>query len=288
MKNVIVIILLFSCKAFSQESVISPRIGHIIDTVERRYFSLFPKIENYDSAECFQNEKDGMDIIIHYKKSGEQRGTDSVFSLNSKTVRELRKYIESYELIAVENITIDWPLILRLVRTSQIPEPYTTKYSRFISRTKGVMKGQILLANDSSLVLWKSKKIYHWADEDTNLVFIPFSDLISVSIEKKSQSGKGILYGLGAAMVIASIGAITSNASEDDFIINSKDEGFLFLFTITALPAATLGGLIGLGAGIDEQAKIDNDINKYYKILPQLKNMALFKNNIPPELMRFH
>ena len=54
MKFIIIILFLMSnCLSQSEITILSPRVGTIIDIHENRFYKIFPKVKNFISAQIF-------------------------------------------------------------------------------------------------------------------------------------------------------------------------------------------------------------------------------------------
>lgn len=98
------VILLFSSLLFcysivgaqSEEKIIDicPRVGNTIDRYEKDYFGLFPKIDDFDSAQVFMSADTHLYFRIH--RFGFQK-PDTLFPIKNFEFVSFGKFITEYE-----------------------------------------------------------------------------------------------------------------------------------------------------------------------------------------------
>lgn len=153
--SVILVSNLFRASAQVREepAIISDRIGNVIHPSDRSYFGLFAAITNFDSATVSRSSGSMIAITIAYTDAG--RREDTTLVLHDTIVRELRKYIDSYESLFEENALssdISWEALRGIVRPADpfIYEPFTLDLTL---KGKRSMRALVLYANDSVLVV---------------------------------------------------------------------------------------------------------------------------------------
>jgi len=258
------------------------RVGKTIDRYERKYFGLFPQMTDFLGAEIFMSG-DGWDRIKVIRNPSNCL-RDTTFILRPATVQALRYLINDYEAVIQGKQQIRWPLLVpHLVRMPHFQKYHIEECS--FDCDEESLKGQILAASDTMLVVWRSNSFYDWRQLNAFLSLLPVDELERIVVVHKGHTWKGIEYG---ALIGAGSGAVAGFMSGDDksgYIQFTAGQKALSLGSALGFVGAMSGGIIGGFKDKDEIYVIGRKREKLQRILPALKKSAVFPHLIPPELI---
>src|SRR5207249_4804519 len=73
--------------------ILSPRIGNELDSTEREYFGLLPRISHFVSARTSKTSDGNVTITIARQQAG---AADTTIRLTPQSAEELSKYVNEY------------------------------------------------------------------------------------------------------------------------------------------------------------------------------------------------
>ncbi len=287
------VIPIYSQKSFGDEIVISPRLGSIIDPVERKYFNLFPTIKHFSKAELHQiTNTDSFYFIVKMNINGID--TDTMINISKAGAKLIAIIINGYENdvdyqelqdVSIFNKELLDKKILGKKRVFNT-NAKEVKFQRNIQK----MSASLLFANDTLMVLSQGKKGYDWSTFKEKMIIVRYSDLIAITIYKEKSICSGILWGSAIGFVTMAIYIPVSISLQYKESLWSFPTGDVFLAGLVgAIPGAVIGGLIDLLFGGREgngvTYKIDGDRESYQLELPWIREASFFQNNyLPPEI----
>ena len=194
-----IVLLLLSTEILANEHPFSIRTGNIIDSTEAKYFSLFRDYKGFVKAEIIADSDGSRKINIVY----EHGEADKTIDLTPDQSKNLRLYIENYELYLHEDIVFD---------NSKIPDAIQLDQSKIrdfinldyffrdmppveIELIDGEMIddcGLVAIVGDT-LILAKERNRYNWRDVE-NFIPIPFNYVFECMVD-------GVVYELHAEPV---------------------------------------------------------------------------------------
>ena len=281
--------LILSSVLLAQENpapcALCPRVGEEIDRNERRYFGLFPAVNNFVSAKTFIRADSGFEIaIIRQNPVGTET---SIVTVDAERARELGSFIDDFEMVARREKEPRWDLLLSLAR---IPIPSHAGNVEAIITTKGGEKqaGTLLYATDSLLVLWQTSSPYNWRNLNKFGRIFKATSIQNVLFEREGHFGAGLGYGLLIGVGTgALIGLASGDNEEGGFFRFNAGEKALIGGVVLGVPATIIGGIAGALQGIDDDFAVGGDKDKYKAIVPTLREDANFSYLPSPEIAAF-
>lgn len=160
LRLVLFFLLLFTCAiATYAQDVLHDRLGVSIDTTERYYFGLFPKIQGFASATAHKRADGGADVLI--SRSSTSFLTDTTLSFDALSMTEFNSYINNYELLRRSRrnarLAVKWDLLKELTARSPVIESrtYSGKPTTIVNNDNVRLEGLLLYTSDSTLYLWR-------------------------------------------------------------------------------------------------------------------------------------
>lgn len=147
--------------------------------------------------------------------------------------------------------------------------------------------GRILYADSSEIVIWKSAELYA-ADKlnEYAVLLRPFEiDRILIRRDEHfwSKVGTGFLTGAGAGVLI---GLVSGNDNSGLFRLTAGEKA-AFIGTSLGIAGAMVGGVVAAAQGINDDLFLNGSRERYLKVLPKLRENAMFEFAPPPELQDF-
>jgi hypothetical protein len=289
MKNIILTLALLTlCTGVSSAQYeLSPRLGEEIDQAEREYFGLFPAVEGFLSAKAVPRA-DSVDFVI--TRTGK---ADTTVSTDSTTAKNLVRFIENFEKVRSRGSGENWNLnevnleyLNGLAASSTALETEMGEGVEITIETpNGVrLTGKLLLAQDSSLVLWGSNNPYNWRSMRKSGKVVPVSDINTITLKSAGESNFDSGAGYGA--IIGTLaGALTGVVIESGWT-SSEGSGIAIvsLGIVGAISGTLFGAIIGASTNEDIRGELGGSADAYRESLPVLRENAVFPDLPPPEL----
>lgn len=284
-KNIIPLFVFFSLLSgvsFAQYSI-SPRLGEIIDQSERQYFNLFPGITNFISAKATERADHQVDITITRSENGNL--ADTTITISSTLAGNLADYVGSFESARLTQRKVYWEILGGLAWSGPALESKITEgYEATIETRIGEkLRGKLLWADDSLLVLWQSGGIFNWQAVQYSSKIIRFGDIENITIETESKFGTG--FAIGAPIGGLAFGAFAV-ALSNAFSSHINVGAVILVAIIGGAGTGLVGGLIGAILSNNIHRTIEGSVEKYYGALPVLTEHAVFSAYPPPDLLR--
>ena len=192
LSRIIIIILLInsifspdlSSNNFDSDKAVLPRIGEHISKNERDYFRLFPKIENFKSADVSLNQTGEYVFAVHYDSSGQSKSRS--YFLSEDIFEQLSFAIDNYEYIfdkdnGTEKIKIDWTGLI-----DTIIKPEFRYYSERNGKTSLVtvngkeISGSLLWYDSTYILIDPAFSEFNWHDSDKDILVFHYSEILSI------------------------------------------------------------------------------------------------------------
>ncbi|NOY06958.1 MAG: hypothetical protein GXO82_10095 [Chlorobi bacterium] len=286
---VIEITVLFCCQAFAQVesggAFLSPRVGNTIDREEREYFSLFPGVEEFDSAVVsLRNDS----LLFEVARSGKP---DTVIKVDPALTDIFRSYIENFEFLfdtrypeSREELQKRGLLInqcgklkrAELVRFRESVQQEVPEVAIVLADSTGIF-GRILAHRDSALMIWRTGRLYRWKDLAPSLVVVSTKDVKGIIRTGPGDFTTGFLAGW-----LASFAIVSPLLSDAQIHHNSGDDYYetsiIILWSVGVAEAVGLAsGLVTLAIGRTDRFYPASEIDDY-------ESLSMFSGDIPPEL----
>ncbi len=266
-------------------AVLSQRVGNTIDTYERRYFSLFPGVEGFDSAlVSLRNDS----LLFQVARSNMP---DTVIKVDPTLTDIFRSYIENFEFLfdtrypeSREGLQKRGLLVTQcrklrpagLVRFRETAQRDVPEVTVVLADSTGI-RGRILAHSDSAMIIWLRGRNYRWKDLATSLMVVSTKDVKGIIRNGPGDFTTGFLVGsLGTFVLVSSVISdwqISHNSGDDypeasDIILGSIGLATAVGFT---------SGLVTLALGSMDRFYPVNEIEDY-------ESLSLFPGDLPPEL----
>ncbi|HSG99001.1 MAG TPA: hypothetical protein VLB27_03065, partial [candidate division Zixibacteria bacterium] len=137
---------------------LTARVGHEIDSLEREYFGLFPRVEGFVSAKMFRLSDGSMQA--HLKLARDDRAVDSVLIFGEHSAQRLADYIDRYEVTRSEGVYTHNHVYILASRTNYFRSDMQSLIYSF--RDGRETDGVILWASADSLILLRNASTFDW------------------------------------------------------------------------------------------------------------------------------
>lgn len=269
-----------------------PRIGITIDSSERSYFGLFPKISNYDSAQVVQSQSDTFSVRISRVSA-----VDTMVALSKDEFQFLKRYIDGHEVLPEENVADYWTRLdsayTRLIQRKIIQAKYNRMNEpvSLIWKTinGGKIKAKILYANDSALVIIPDNRKYDYHVMKTVAHLFKARDIDIIRREgtpfETGLIGRAFLTsGAVAAALLLFTEPTVSNSG------THYEEWYPPIIVSSILSGIIMGvcsGIANVLLNPGESYAIHGSAEQYKKILNTLKSFSVFPDQPSPEIIQF-
>lgn len=188
---------------------LTARVGHEIDSLERDYFGLFPRVEGFVSAKMFRLSDGSMQA--HVRLTRQNSVVDSVIIFGEHSAQRLADYVDRYEVTRSEGVYTHNHVYILASRTNYFRSELQSLIYSF--RDGQETDGVILWASADSLILLRNASTYDWNNSQRFSERIAINDLAEIKYDR--QPNKSLWVGLG--FVGGSIaGALAVGAASDD------------------------------------------------------------------------
>ena len=141
--------------------------------------------------------------------------------------------------------------------------------------------GLLLVANDSLLVLWRARDVYNPDKIDDFCKKFKYSEINRIKIENKFSPKIIIGSFLGGVVVGGFVAFMGTFSNEENGDVAGLYSGVLLTSAITAM-----GILASIVSSIDFKFKINGNVEKYKFALDEIKEQAIFGNELLSEELR--
>lgn len=141
--------------------------------------------------------------------------------------------------------------------------------------------GFLLAVNDSLLVLWRARDVYNPDKINDFCKKFKYSEINRIKIENKF-SPKIIIGSFLGGVVVGGFVAFMGILSNEE----NADIAGLTCGALLASVASSVGILASIVGSIDFKFKINGDVEKYKFALDEIKEQAIFGNELLPEELR--
>jgi len=146
--------------------------------------------------------------------------------------------------------------------------------AEIVSTEMYTVRGRILYAGESTLVLFLGDSIAASDLSDTELLILHCSEIESIKIIKNNRSLSGLGWGILIGGTIGIVAGLNADDSMIDGWMSRRDivfTGGYLLGTTGAIMGAAIGGM----QGKDYKINIRGDSNRYRRSLPKLKKYSI-------------
>lgn len=147
--------------------------------------------------------------------------------------------------------------------------------------------GKILFADSSEIVIWKSAELYAADKVSEHAVRLrPFEiDRILIRRDEHfwSKVGTGALTGVGVGVLI---GLVSGNDKSGLFKMTAGEKAVTLGWSL-GIGGALAGGVVAAAQGTNDELFLNRSRQRYLKVLPELRENAMFEFVLPPELQDF-
>ena len=160
------------------EIELSPRVGSVIDTIERNYFGLFPDIKEFKQAVFLKKSNDSFDLKISY--SVENIEKDTILTISDSTFKILNLVVNNYEnMYDDENPEIRFINRLKINKfhTANMTYKYNEKLFEIETMNDEKISGSILYIDNEFLLIWTGNEKYRWQDVKENIKVFYYKEI---------------------------------------------------------------------------------------------------------------
>lgn len=241
----------------------SDRIGNGIDSVERRYFGLFPAITAFRFARLDSMPGGGMWIRIAHTDAT----PDSVLSMSPAATALLREYIDRFEELSSRPEQRDRSAIGGLFESRTVVRP--TRHATVTTRSGEETSGSIVAITDTSAILWRGTGGYDWRHADDSITVVDRS-----RVERMVVSRPTLPWAIAGAVA----GVAGGYLELDDVPAHDRRA---VATAASAVPVAAL-----LHGALPYDAYVGGDPDRFAAVALDWSDDRAFEPDMPPELVR--
>ena len=174
MKFIIIIICLMSkCLSQSEVTILSPRVGTIIDIHENRFYKIFPKVKNFISAQIFLVTDTKYKVRFVTKKKGGRKDFERNMSI--KQFVKFQNLVNSQPEFTQEEREIMYAGMDFLRAKEIISDLQKPQFVKIIHSNSKKLKGTLVSFNNDVVQIQTPNNIEHVDLDNIELISYRFS-----------------------------------------------------------------------------------------------------------------
>lgn len=250
-----------------QQLTVSLRVGAEIDSAEREYFGLLPKLDGAVTSTFF--EQGANEVLWKVRNKGKEEN----YTISRKAFMQLGEYIERYEQLTIEMFDTKMADIIKYVQPIAMTE--RGKFLRLTLGDSTTLYGELLYATDSCLVMKTDTAAFAWEQFAKRTRVVHYSEI--ALYYPRSFWGTGTVYSIATGAA----GLFFSRGLKPEHDISSTSA------TVDILSSTCIAGL-GLVADIMRDIVIPMNYSRerFITHLYSLKDKEYFKFKPTLEVVR--